>query len=106
MKYLNIRQKVSAAMVIVMLSLPNIVLAQDIAVLPADPSVTSGVLPNGMKWYVVANPYVKGTADFAVVQMTGSSTVPGAGRKAVVEQSREALSVQPLLLSPSVQGFF
>ena len=93
-------------MVIVMLSLPNFVLAQDIAVLPADPSVTSGVLPNGMKWYVVANPYVKGTADFAVVQMTGSSTVPGAGRKAVVEQSREALSVQPLLLSPSVQEFF
>ena len=34
--------------------------AQEIPVLPADPAVTSGVLPNGMSYYIVSNGSEKG----------------------------------------------
>ena len=50
--------------------------AQEIPVLPADPAVTSGVLPNGMSYYIVSNGSEKGFADFALVQRTGFCTVP------------------------------
>lgn len=104
MKYLYIRAKASLIMFLVLLS--NLTQAQDIAVLPSDPAVKSGALPNGTKWYVASNSYVKGIADFAVVQLTGYDTVQGVGRDSIVALSREALASQPLLLSPSVQDFF
>lgn len=50
--------------------------AQEIPVLPADPAVTSGVLPNGMSYYIASNGSEKGFADFALVQRTGLGTVP------------------------------
>ena len=48
--------------------------AADLPKLPVDPAVTKGVLPNGMSYYLVANPTSKGVADFALVQRTGSRT--------------------------------
>lgn len=65
--------------------------AQDIPTLPSDPSVTGGVLPNGMKYYLVANRSVKGQADFALVQNTGKGTVPG-DSTSPVEIARDALA--------------
>ena len=48
---------------VVAISLP----AQKIHVLPSDSAVKTGVLPNGMTYYVASNPDFKGMADFALV---------------------------------------
>ncbi len=45
--------------------------AQDLPLLPEDPAVLKGVMPNGMAYYLVTNPDEKGIADFALVQKTG-----------------------------------
>ncbi len=82
------------------------VLGQEIQEIPLDPDVKTGVLPNGMSWYVAVNNSVKGVADFALVQLTGTSTASGVTPEKVVSLSREALAGQPRLLSESVQDFF
>lgn len=58
------------------LFLPLVLPAAGIKVLPADKAVSSGVLPNGMSYYVAVNKSLKGFADFALVQRTGIRTVP------------------------------
>ena len=80
--------------------------SQTIQILPVDPAVKSGTLPNGMAYYVAANPSLKGMADFAVVQKTGAQTIPGAGRDRIVSMSQKALSAQYRLTAPSVQDYF
>lgn len=80
--------------------------AQTIQMLPDDPAVKSGVLPNGIAYYVASNPSVKGMADFALVQKTGALTVPDTDRNSIVAVSQEALSSQPRLLAPTVQDYF
>ena len=106
MQYPDIIRKASVLVAMVLFPVLNPLVAQEIATLPSDPAVQSGVLPNGTHWYVVSNPYVKGTADFAVVQMTGSGTIPSIGRETVVALSQDALAGPPRLLSPSVQDYF
>ena len=83
-----------------------IVLAQEIQVLPSDPAVSSGVLPNGMAFYVAVNPSVKGMADFALVQRIGAETSDSLGRKDAVRRAQENLGPQQHLLAPSVQEYF
>lgn len=56
------------------LLLSIIVLGQNIPVLPADPSVSKGVLPNGTSYYIASNPSLKRSADIALVQRTGMCT--------------------------------
>lgn len=92
--------------IILYLSALTAVHAQKIQTLPADPAVKSGVLPNGMTYYVASNPSLKGMADFALVQRTGAMTVPGADRDKVVTLSQNALSSQPRLSDLSVQDYF
>ncbi len=58
------------------LFLPLIMPAAGIPSLPSDPSVSLGVLPNGMAYYVASNKTLKGFADFMLVQKTGTATVP------------------------------
>ena len=53
----------------------NFVPAQEIPQLPSDRSVSQGQLPNGMKYFIVENPAIKGTADFALVNRTDNSLV-------------------------------
>lgn len=53
----------------------NLVPAQEIPLLPSDKSVSQGQLPNGMKYYIIENPTVKGTADFALVSRTDNSVL-------------------------------
>lgn len=81
-------------------------LGQEIQKLSVDPDVKTGVLPNGMSWYVAVNNSAKGVADFALVQLTGTSASSGVTPEKVVSLSREALAGQPRLLSESVQDFF
>lgn len=45
--------------------------AQGIPAAPSDPTVKSGVLPNGMSYYLAVNPTTDKIADFALVQRTG-----------------------------------
>ena len=42
--------------------------AQSLPSLPAASGVVTGSLPNGIAYYLVSNPEVKGHADFALVQ--------------------------------------
>ena len=57
------------------LLMANLVPAQEIPLLPSDKSVSQGQLPNGMKYFIVENPTVKGTADFALVNRTDNSVL-------------------------------
>lgn len=79
--------------------------AQDLPVLKADSSIKTGVLANGTSYYIVSNPSVKGVADFALVQKTGTANISDDAGK-VVGQARESLSSLSRCLHPSVQTFF
>ena len=80
--------------------------AQSIKVLPSDSAVKSAVMPNGLKCYIVKNPYLKGTADFALVQNTGIKSHEGICSDRLIELSRDGLAGQSRLLSESVQKHF
>ena len=67
---------------------------------PRDSSVKNGVLPNGMSYYIVANPTTSGVADFALVQRTGTNDL---GSKAY-DVARGALTALPRL-QESPQSF-
>ena len=79
--------------------------AQDLPLMPPDPAVTTGVLPNGMTYYLVANPSSKGLADFALIQKTGRQTVSSSDASKVVSASQEALASLPRMKSVSPQAF-
>lgn len=82
-----------------------IVPAQDLPVLTPDPAVKQGTLPNGMKYYLVSNPSVKGFADFALVQKTGTETVPDSGAVRSVAVAKEALAYLPRIGGKSPQAW-
>lgn len=46
--------------------------AQELPQLPVDTAVVSGVLPNGLTYYIRHNEYPKGQADFHIAQKVGS----------------------------------
>ncbi len=82
--------------------------AQELPVMPADPAVITGVMPNGLSYYIVSNTSEKGLADFALIQKTGSLNVPdslGCGLEAGTA-AREALASIPRLRGTSPQDFF
>ncbi len=79
--------------------------AQEIPVLPDDPSVLKGVMPDGMAYYLVSNPTDKGTADFALVQKTGYLFVPDSVSGRVREIAREALAELPRLRPLDTHSF-
>lgn len=84
----------------------NITPAQDIPVLPSDPSVKTGHLPNGTSYYIVENKTIKGLADFALVQRTGVGNIADSVSMKAVSIARESLDSMPRCLAPSVQAFF
>lgn len=75
--------------------------AQNLPLLPSDPAVKSGVLPNGMTWYMVTNPTTDGIADFALVQKMGTAEAGDMARTA----ARDAMTSLPRLRSASTQSF-
>ncbi len=83
------------------LFIATIMPAQDVPVLAADPAVAGGVLPNGLSYYLVTNPAVKGTADFALVQKTGRLTPADSPGMKAVDEARESLSSLRRTGSPS-----
>ena len=82
--------------------------AQDLPKMPADQAVTAGVLPNGLSYYIVPNAYEKGQADFALIQKTGTLSVPDslAAEGDVRTAARQALASVPRLKNSSPQDFF
>ena len=80
--------------------------AQNLPVLPSDKAVKTGVLPNGTSYYVVSNNEVKGVADFALVQKTGTDNLPDTASYKAVSVARDALSVLPRSGGLPVQDFF
>ncbi len=66
--------------------------AQEIPLLPQDASVTNGLMPNGMAYYIVVNPAEKDVADFALVQKTGKLTFPDSTCLAAEALAHDALS--------------
>lgn len=79
--------------------------AQDIPVLPDDPSVLKGVMPNGMAYYIVSNASVAGTADFALVQKTGWKTTSDSTGSMAVSAARNALTSLPRLKNSSPHSY-
>lgn len=79
--------------------------SQELPLLPPDPSVSCGTLPNGMSFYVVANPTSRGLADFALVQKTGTETAPDESGKRAVSVAKDALAGLPRLTGESLQAY-
>lgn len=79
--------------------------AQNLPVMPGDPSVISGVLPNGMSYYVASNASHNGMADFALVQKTGSRNAADSAGCAL-DEARKALVSLPRLGGGSPVDFF
>jgi zinc protease len=79
--------------------------AQELPLMPSDPSVSAGVLPNGMSYYLVENHTSKGLADFALVQKTGSETVPSGEHELPTKVAKDALAALPHLKSGSTQSY-
>ena len=80
--------------------------AQDLPVLTPDKAVKTGVLPNGTSYYIVSNPTIKGMADFALVQKTGTENIADTTSYRAVSVARDALTVLPRSGGVSVQEFF
>ena len=70
-----------------------------------DPAVRHGVLPNGMKYYLVSNPSVKGFGDFALVQKTGTANCLDTSGLNPVHIAKSALTSLPRLGNVSPQSF-
>lgn len=58
----------SVVLIIVMSFAARAVSPQDLPSLPDDPKISHGQLPDGISYYIVANPSLKGYADFALVR--------------------------------------
>lgn len=78
--------------------------AQELPLLPSDPAVSQGILPNGAAYYIVANASTKAMADFALVQKTGTRT-DSLDAGGAVRTAKDALSRLPRLKDSSPQEF-
>ena len=61
------------SMLMMMLALAPAAIAQQLTPLPLNPQVKSGVLPNGLSYYVLHNEEPKGRANFYIAQKVGST---------------------------------
>lgn len=91
--------------ILAMFCAANLMPAQNIPVLPADPAIKTGRLPNGMSYYVIENNTIKGIADFALIQKTGTGNIADTSSYRAVSVAREGLSSLPRCTAPSVQSF-
>ena len=78
---------------------PAVASAQTLPLMPSDPAVSTGVLPNGLTYYVVKNSTIPGYADFALVQETGSQTASSEYEGMALSVAQAALSDLPRLAS-------
>lgn len=93
-------------LLVVALLTANVIPAQDLPVLPKDPAIRNGVLPNGMHYYIAANSSIKGIADFALVQKTGTRNIADSLPQRAISAARDALAHLPRCKGYSPQSFF
>ena len=79
--------------------------AQNLVTLPADPSIKTGQLPNGTHYYIIENKTIKGVADVALVQRTGTGNIDDTSSFKAVSVARESLASLPRCKSSSLQSF-
>ena len=77
------------------LCFPKTVPAADLPTLPIAPEIRTGVLPNGVTYYLVTNPAFAGLVDVALVQRTGLRDESDFSRGETVVQSRASLTELP-----------
>lgn len=65
---MRINFKLAAAISVILSALSFSLGAQGLSALPKASEVVTGTLPNGISYYLVTNPAVKGSADFALIQ--------------------------------------
>lgn len=80
--------------------------AQNLPVMPSDPAVKRGTLPNGLTYFVATNPSASGHADFALVQKVGAAVVADTLKDKPLELAMDALSALPRILAPSPLDWF
>ena len=76
--------------------------AQSLPSLPADPSVSSGTLPDRIQYYLVSNPTHKGKAEFSLVWRLGvpvRDTSAAAGNPVRPMTGKNALAVARKVLA-------
>ena len=101
MKEVLIRSVAILSVLLVSITMP----AQDIPSLSSDKAVTSGVLPNGMSYYLVPNKASLGKADFALVQKTGTDNCTDTLDQHPVHIAKSALTSLPRFNNVSPQSF-
>lgn len=79
--------------------------AQNLPVLQADPAIRTGVLPNGTTYYIVSNSTIKGVADFALVQKTGTANIQDTASFKAIRTAQDALNSLPRCLAPTAQSY-
>ena len=102
---LGFRQIVALVLVLFM-TMPAI--AQQLPKMTSDPAVSTGVLPNGLTYYIASDSSEKGLADFALVQKTGLCNIPdtSASEGTAGTIARRALSSLVRLKGCSPSDFF
>ncbi len=73
-------------------TMPYAAPAEDLPALPKSGSVTVGVLPNGVNYYIVTTPACKGSADVALVQKAGTGDEQAADKGYVTVHTRGGLT--------------
>ena len=101
MKEVLIRLVALLSVLLLTISMP----AQDIPSLPSDKAVTSGVLPNGTSFYLAPNKASLGSADFVLVQKTGTDNCIDSLDQNPVDIAKSALTSLPRLGNASPQSF-
>ena len=77
--------------------------AQNLPKLPKDPSITQGVLPNGVNYYIAVNKSEGGMADFTLVQKAGKQTGDSLHRASDI--ARSSLTSLPHICGENASQF-
>ena len=101
MKLTPYKWLVSALLVFI----PIIVPAADLPVLPTAPQIRTGLLDNGVTYYIVTNSTEKGKADIALVQRGGTASEDSSTAGDGIVRARGSLAGLPHFLSLTPQRY-
>ncbi len=93
--------RLAAIFSILLALIPTIMPAADLPVLPKDKNISTGVLDNGISYYIVSNKTEVGRMDISLVQKAGFSSEDSLSRGSSVVHSIGALATLPRFRTPS-----
>ncbi len=88
------------------LFLPFSLVANEIAILPNNPNLSTGTLPNGTHYYIFKSQNLRGMADFALVQKFGYKMEDAKHQGFVTKKAQMNLRSLPLFFPKVPQTFF